>query len=540
MTSGFIERQEQGDEITKTEKIISWDDNIHSPAILTRKTGEIFQINAVFTELTGFRLSEISGIPVSTYLKQVNDELSATQSVNSPLLIYLVHKNRKPDLLCHFTRESINPEGTEEFDLIQLYPLTGQSYEMNGNQKDTEIPDDRLVNSNSLNSILTHKDTLAKIIPDLLILIDKKANVLEVNQNQNFAIPHLSRLLRNKNLFRLFPEKSQIIVKILDEVSIARESEIQIEIIGSGKKKRFLKYKLVSVDNNQLMAVIHDITELALTEEALLLSNERLNQIQQISGIGSWDVTFNEEPKILTWNFFELLGVEYPENHVNIDHIRHYNLVHPDDVKRCRKSIEEAIEQKADTYSIDYRILDRGKNIRHLHSEAQLKFNNSGRIWRWTGTLQDITTQKKAERMKSAAFQISQLIHSQHNLSHLMEAIHQIIASLMPAPNLLIALRSESDGKITFPYCIDPAGVPDAESAVKGLIGFALGTGEPLLVSAAAIDLMISEKIIRKPLAVPESWLGIPLKAHDRVLGVITLQSYTPDITYGEDEKDIL
>ncbi|NTW24816.1 MAG: response regulator, partial [Lentimicrobium sp.] len=54
------------------------------------------------------------------------------------------------------------------------------------------------------------------------------------------------------------------------------------------------------------------------------------------------------------------------------------------------------------------------------------------------------------------------------------------------------------------------------------------------------IDLMISEKIIRKPLAVPESWLGIPLKAHDRVLGVITLQSYTPDITYGEDEKDIL
>ncbi|HCT72234.1 MAG TPA: diguanylate cyclase, partial [Bacteroidales bacterium] len=34
--------------------------------------------------------------------------------------------------------------------------------------------------------------------------------------------------------------------------------------------------------------------------------------------------------------------------------------------------------------------------------------------------------------------------------------------------------------------------------------------------------------------------MGVPLKTHEKVLGVLSLQSYSTDITYGEVEKNIL
>ncbi|GAP44744.1 histidine kinase [Lentimicrobium saccharophilum] len=121
-----------------------------------------------------------------------------------------------------------------------------------------------------------------------------------------------------------------------------------------------------------------------------------------------------------------------------------------------------------------------------------------------------------------------------------MEAIHQIIASHMPSPNLMIALTNGEEGKLHFPYCVDQEGMPDPDSALGGLIGYVLRTGEPLLVSAPAIELMISERIISGSSRIPQSWLGVPLKTHEKVLGVLSLQSYSTDITYGEDEKNIL
>src|SRR2546427_7555593 len=35
-------------------------------------------------------------------------------------------------------------------------------------------------------------------------------------------------------------------------------------------------------------------------------------------------------------------------------------------------------------------------------------------------------------------------------------------------------------------------------------------------------------------------WLGVPLKAGDRTIGVLVAQTYTPGVRYGEREKHIL
>ena len=36
------------------------------------------------------------------------------------------------------------------------------------------------------------------------------------------------------------------------------------------------------------------------------------------------------------------------------------------------------------------------------------------------------------------------------------------------------------------------------------------------------------------------TWLGVPLKAEDRTIGVLVVQSYTKDVRYTEQDKDLL
>ncbi len=276
------------------------------------------------------------------------------------------------------------------------------------------------------------------------------------------------------------------------------------------------------------------------TQAALRESQMRLQQVQQLSEIGSWDVTYGPAPVIRTWNFFQLLGIEDTGDNTTPEILNHFGLIHPADLERHKNLLNAVRDQKLNTYSNDYRIVDKQGKIRFLHCESQLEYTSHGELSRWSGTIQDVSSYMKAESLKASAFQISQLIHSQHNLTPLMEAIHQIIASHMPSPNLMIALTNGEEGKLHFPYCVDQEGMPDPDSAMGGLIGYVLRTGEPLLVSAPAVELMISEEIISGLSRIPQSWLGVPLKTHEKVLGVLSLQSYSTDITYGEDEKNIL
>jgi PAS domain S-box-containing protein len=541
MTSGLFESKDHDEGEVYSDTTLDWVNHYLAPVILTDRTGSILRVNNAFTAFTGFSAQEISGSHITTVLNpspQVPSDIPCDNIRASCLVVQKT--SRKSGTLCHCTKEIIKPEGGDELDIIYLYP---NKVSLNGkaaNSEKRQEPNNFEQADNNLSDIAQRNNVILENIPDLLVILDQQANIIEVNQNPSFPIRHLGTLIKNKNLLNLLPVKSKVLITKFKKVSESGKPESYYDDFDFGGEKRFLEYRLIALEDNKILAVVRDISELKKTEKALEISRERLNHMQRISGIGSWDVSYGEKNEILTWNFFELLGVTNPGPAINSDHISHFHLVHPDDLDYYKKKYNQAIARKSSSYRAEYRIVDSWGNLRYLFTEAQLGFDGSGNLRHWSGTIQDITKRKKAEILKASAFQISQLIHSQHDLTHLMEAVHQIIASLMPAPNLLVAMNSESDGKITFPYCIDPAGSPDADSAETGLIGHVLRSGEPMLVSSDNIEVMIRENIVQRPAMIPESWLGVPLNTRDRVLGVLVLQSYSPDITYGEDEKNIL
>ncbi len=153
----------------------------------------------------------------------------------------------------------------------------------------------------------------------------------------------------------------------------------------------------------------------------------------------------------------------------------------------------------------------------------------------------DITQQIQAGKVQAAIYRISQAATSTENLQELYQSIHAILGELMPAKNLYIALYDGERGIINFPYFVDEYDPPPGwRKFGNGWTEYVIKTGEPMLLSPTNLQQMEEEVGIKTVGADSIDWLGVPLKVEDRVIGVVTVQTYTEGIRYTEVEKGIL
>ncbi len=155
--------------------------------------------------------------------------------------------------------------------------------------------------------------------------------------------------------------------------------------------------------------------------------------------------------------------------------------------------------------------------------------------------IRDITERKKAERVRNAAFRISEAVHAAENLEALFRSIHAIISELMPARNFYISLYDADRGLLTFPYFIDEFDEPQKpKKPGKGLTEYVLRSGKPLLASPEKFEELLRKKKVESIGAPSIDWLGVPLKVKDRTIGVMVVQTYTEGVRYTEEDKAIL
>jgi PAS domain S-box-containing protein len=156
--------------------------------------------------------------------------------------------------------------------------------------------------------------------------------------------------------------------------------------------------------------------------------------------------------------------------------------------------------------------------------------------------IRDITERRKAEKIQRYVYRISEAAYSAENLQEFYQAIHKIIAELMPAKdNFYIALLDEESGMLHFPYFVDEEEEnPGPQPLGEGLTEYVLRTGQSLLASPEVFtDLEKKGEVVS--IGPPSiDWLGVPLKIKGKTIGVLTVQSYTEGVRYTEEEKNIL
>jgi GAF domain-containing protein/CheY-like chemotaxis protein len=156
---------------------------------------------------------------------------------------------------------------------------------------------------------------------------------------------------------------------------------------------------------------------------------------------------------------------------------------------------------------------------------------------------------ERAAKVQSALYRIAETASAAQDMPTFYAQIHEIVGELMYADNFYIALydderqvinfpfyRDEVDTDIPDPNAWDPFGVGDA----RGATAYLLRTGQPVRLSREQFQAMAQEgefEVVGQPSL---EWLGAPLKADGKTVGVIAVQTYREDRQYAPDDLDLL
>jgi len=157
------------------------------------------------------------------------------------------------------------------------------------------------------------------------------------------------------------------------------------------------------------------------------------------------------------------------------------------------------------------------------------------------GSGQDITQKKREEKVRKIILKILETTNTEINLIDYFKFIHSSVGELMPVENFYIALYDKEKDLITFPYFIDKI---DNEISLRrfdnGLTEYVLRTGDACLINNDLNKELVEKGEVELIGPTPSVWLGIPLKIQKNTIGVLVVQDYENENTYGEKEKEIL
>lgn len=186
------------------------------------------------------------------------------------------------------------------------------------------------------------------------------------------------------------------------------------------------------------------------------------------------------------------------------------------------------------------------KNSKLIHVSVSVTLNQvneqtTGKIF----LLNDITNRKANELVNNVLYNISRAANSDISLTQLYPIICEELSTIVDTTNFYIALFDEEKNKLYFSYYTDETGERNKDflgskySNSDSIFNYIFKTGESLLLSYNKYKRMIARGnfISHDVITNKQTWLGVPLKIENRIIGSMVLQSYTdPDIY---SEKDI-
>lgn len=157
------------------------------------------------------------------------------------------------------------------------------------------------------------------------------------------------------------------------------------------------------------------------------------------------------------------------------------------------------------------------------------------------GLQTEIVERQRAEKLQRALYRITELSVNAGSLERFYADVHSIVGELLYARNFYIALLSADGEHIEFPYSVDERDRSrEPRQLASGLTEYVLATGEALLADRATIAELEATDVLRSFGPLSHCWLGVPLMRDDAAVGVIAVQSYTPDIMFAPRDQKLL
>lgn len=143
--------------------------------------------------------------------------------------------------------------------------------------------------------------------------------------------------------------------------------------------------------------------------------------------------------------------------------------------------------------------------------------------------VRDIDQRKRSQQIQVAMYRIAQIGQLQPSVYEFFSSVHQILQTLFPCPNLVVALYGASQEDVYYPYRLDERELwPQAQGTLDKALLRAMQKQEgPLWVNVGNIADYLEDDLPAEDFEmIFQDWIGIPLQTSRRLQGALILKYY--------------
>lgn len=242
---------------------------------------------------------------------------------------------------------------------------------------------------------------------DAVFIHDLDDHMLEVNEKACERLGYFKGELMNKKMSEITaPDCITMIPQWIDEIRQNGSAIYECVLIRRNGERIYFENSSRWIpygESGVILTAARDITERKYAEEALRLSEERLELALHGAELGLWDLDFAKRRETYDERWAAMLDYELRE--IEGQGIQWGTLVHPDDLEEAQRRMKACVTGETPLYESEHRLKKKSGEWMWVLSKGKVVTRDGdGRAQRAVGTHLDITERKQAE----------QLIHDQN------------------------------------------------------------------------------------------------------------------------------
>ncbi|BDD10384.1 hypothetical protein FUAX_28160 [Fulvitalea axinellae] len=204
----------------------------------------------------------------------------------------------------------------------------------------------------------------------------------------------------------------------------------------------------------------------------------------------------------------------------------------------------ERLDAKRKPVRLEVTLLTKGGKEISLLGSLKGDFRN-GNLYEISASFHDISNRLKAESALKLYYYIARIVSDSNDTVTLFKNIHEELRKILPAQRLYVRLDDELFGGETSHFCSDSDNPCEAESAERRHYSFELlenviERNSSKLLYENDIKEFSQEYDLQAEGEFPASWLGVPLRLKNRVIGAIAVVNFDKKEVFSIRDLDLL
>ena len=390
------------------------------------------------------------------------------------------------------------------------------------------------------------KKDIIDAIPDIIFIVDKDGRYIDCLADNDDLLIEPWAILKNKTKHDILPKP--VADYILKKIKTAmRTNKVQVAeySLTINQETNYYESRIIKTGRNTAMQIIRDITDVKIAVGSVIKSEQKFHSLFNTASDGIFIVD-KKTASILEVNKTGAQKLGYQPKELTGKKIA---TLYP---KEVQKNFREKIKILSAQGSIVFETQQLKKDGTLVNVEiSSTAFRYADRDV-FQSFVRDISIRKETEKRQAIAFKIADIASRRLvSLAPLCELVHQELATVVRAPNLIIALIDDAKTIVKFPYFSgsnytemvfeimhgDTKVEAEREFDKNRLIEQVCLSSKTLYIKDyAQSDNNKIKRDFKKNTAL-KSWLGIPLKSEGKTIGVLALQEFNARNVYSK--KDI-